>query len=77
MLGTVGAWKPTTGNTSSNTFNSQTVRGIVWETADGLGKKHARELSNLLLTSKELVEDMKVSDSLLCRNYEVMQLKTL
>jgi len=51
------------------TLNSQTVRGIVWETVDGLGKKRARELSNLLLTSKESVEDTKVSNSLDCRDH--------
>lgn len=50
------------------------MKGIVW---DGLGKKHARELSNLLLMKKELVEDMKVSDSLVYRDCDVVQFKTL
>ena len=52
------------------------MKGIVWETVHGLGKKHARELSNLLLTNKELVKDTEVNDSLVCRDCEV-QFKTL
>ena len=55
----VAAWKPTTGNSSSDTLNSQTVKGIFWKTVDGLGKKHTRELPNLLLKRKNWLKIWK------------------